>query len=476
MGENKTNPLGYERIGKLMLRFSLPAVASNLLNSVYNIEDQIVIGLGIGHTGIAATNVAFPMSTLTTALSLLVGVGCASNFNLSLGAGDYVRARKIAGTSLTLSVLIGIVIATIALVFIHPLLRLFGANEEIYTLAKEYIFITAFGIPFQTFALTACQLIRADGSPNWTMVCMMAGAALNIIGDPILMFVFHVGFRGMAITSAVGPMLTALLGLGYLIRGLKTVKLQKEDFFPGWKETKSIAALGISGFSNQIAITIISIIMNNTLTHYGDLSRYGSTIALAAVGAISKINTVIVSLAVGIGQGCQPINGFNYGAQVYSRVRKTLITALGVTTLMSVGLFAIFQIFPRAIVSVFGQDSEEYLTFASRYLRIYMFMTFANAVQPITSGFFTSTGRAKVGMFISMTRQIICLLPLLIVLPILFGIDGVMFAGPIADGIAAGISGIVISREIRRLGTLKDDPIIPLEPPPEFEVDWLDIG
>ena len=454
------NPLGYEKIGKLILKFSIPAVASNLVNTIYNIEDQVVIGYGIGYDGIAATTVAFPLTTFAAAITMLIAVGTASNFNLKQGAGEKDKAERFAASGLTLSVISGIVISIIALLFLEPLLYAFGANDEIIDMAYLYTFITIFGIPFQVFTMTACHLIRADGSPNWTMLCIMAGAVFNIVFDPLIMFIFGWGMWGVALTSAIGPMISAGLALIYFLRGMKTIDLKFEDFIPKWPVIKSISTLGISGFGNMISMTVVNIVLNNTLKYYGDQSRYGSTIALGAVGAISKIGTIFVAFVAGVGIGCQPIIGYNYGARKYDRVLKTIKTTLTVGTVLATLIFACFQLFPRSIISIFGQGDELYFEFAERYLRIFMFMTFANAIQPMAGGYFTSTGRAVVGMFMTLTRQIIFLLPLIIILPrVLGGIDGVVYAGPISDAIAMLLAVFVMAREFRRLKAMPAAPV-----------------
>ena len=453
------NPLGYEKIGKLILKFAIPAVASNLVNTIYNVTDQVVIGHGIGYDGIAATTVAFPLSTLTTAITLLIAIGTASNFNLKQGAGDKKGAEKIAAAGLSLSVISGVVLAILAFIFLRPLLNAFGANAEIFDMAYLYTFITIFGIPFQVFSMTAGHLIRADGSPTWTMLCIMSGAVFNIIADPIAMFALGWGIWGVALATAIGPVISSALAIRYLLRGMKTINLKFDSLIPKWISVKSIAILGVSGFGNMIAMTIVNIVLNNTLNYYGDQSRYGSTIALGAVGAVTKIGTVFIAFVGGIGQGSQPIIGFNYGARKYDRSMLTIKTTMTAGTIIATLIFACFQLFPRQIISIFGQGSPEYFEFAERYLRIYLFMTFANAFQPMTGGYFTSTGRGVVGMVITMTRQIILLLPLLIILPMFLGIDGVVFAGPISDSIAAAISIFVMTREFKRIKSLPPESL-----------------
>ena len=353
------NPLATEKIGKLIVKFSVPSIASFLVNAIYNIEDQILIGQGgIGLLGIAATNVTLPLTTLGVSLALLLGIGGASNFNLSLGRGDKEKASYIAGNSLGLVAIFGVVLAALALVFLQPLLTFFGATGPIMPYAVSYASITAIGVPFMIFSTVACHLIRADGSPSYAMVCMVSGALLNVILDPILLFVFHAGIAGFAWTSTFGQVLSSILALRYLLTRFKSVPLTKEHLHPRFEYARMIASLGISSCFNQLAMAVVQIVLNNTLRHYGAQSIYGSEIPLACVGAISKLNIVFMAFTIGISQGCQPIIGFNYGAKHYERVKQTLKKALFAVTITSSIAFLLFQLSPRQVVSIFGKQCD----------------------------------------------------------------------------------------------------------------------
>jgi len=450
----KANPLGYEKIGRLIIRFSTPAIASNVLNAVYNTIDQIFIGNIVGNEGIAAISVTFPLMTVVGAIGIMIGIGSASSFNLHQGAGNRDKAEKIAGNGISMLIVSGLLIAVLALLFLKPLLRLFGATPEILGLSSEYTTIIAIGLPFNLLTMGGSMLIRADGSPNWAMFSMVSGAVFNIILKLIFLFVLGWGVRGIAGATVLGQLLSAGVAVAYLAGRMKTVRWSKSSFVVTWSNIKAICALGAAGFANQMAMTLVTIVLNNTLRYYGDLSNYGSTVTLGAVGAITRINMIFLSFVIGLGQGCQPINGFNYGARNYQRVRDTLRTALIINVSIAVTFFALFQIFPLQILSIFGEGSPEYFAFGTRYLRIFLFMTFSNALQPLASGYFTSTGRAKMGIFVSLTRQILFLIPLLLLFPLFFGIDGVVYAGPIADCVAAILSGTFLFREFKRLNGL----------------------
>ena len=444
------NPLAEEKIGRLIARFAVPAIISMLVSSLYNIVDQIFIGQGVGMLGNAATNIAFPVSIICTATALLLGIGSASNYNLEAGAGRNDRAAEIAGNGLAMLVICGVVIGAVVLIFLNPLLHLFGVTKEILPYAQDYTGITAIGIPFLILTTGGNHLIRADRSPTYSMTCMLTGAILNTILDPLFIFVCHWGIKGAAAATVIGQVVSGLMVIYYSSKKRK-MDLKRSMFVPKAGYLKMIVSLGMASCINQIAMAIVQITMNNTLRYYGAQSMYGSEIPLACVGVISKVNMVSTAIAIGISQGCQPIWGFNYGAHNYDRVREAYKKAFAICVVLGVVFFGCFQLFPRQIVSIFGSGSEAYFHFAERYFRIFMFVTFLNGIQPMSSGFFTSIGKSKLGIVVSLTRQIIFLLPLILIFPLFMGIDGVMYAGPIADGAAALVAIIFAEREMKAL-------------------------
>ena len=449
------NPLATEKISKLIAKFAIPAIISMLVSSLYNIVDQIFIGQGVGMLGNAATNIAFPISTICTATALLLGIGSASNFNLEMGVGNQKKAVEIAGCGLATLAISGIFIAVVVLLFLNPLLQLFGVTEDVLPYAQDYAGITAFGIPFLVLTTGGNHMVRADRSPTYSMTCMLTGAIINTILDPLFIFVFHWGIKGAAWATVIGQVVSGIMVIFYFMK-LRHMELKREYIRPRRTYLKMIASLGVASCVNQIAIALVQIIMNNTLRHYGALSGYGADIPLACVGIISKVNMVFMAICIGISQGCQPIWGFNYGAEKYDRVRKTYKTAFSLCLALGIICFSCFQLFPRQIVSIFGTGSEEYFQFAVRYIRIFMFCTFVNGIQPMSSGFFTSIGKAKRGMVVSLTRQVIFLIPLVLIFPIFLGIDGVMYAGPIADGAAAIVAISLAVRELRLMKRLEE--------------------
>ena len=442
--------LGEARIGPLLLRYAVPGMIAMLVSALYNIVDQIFIGNGVGVNGNAATNVAFPLTTLCTAVALLLGNGGAANFNLAMGAGEKEKAAKIAGNVITLLLSMGIFLCIAVNVFLDPLLHLFGATEEVLDYALEYTGITSFGFPFVILATGGSALVRSDGSPRYSMACMLSGAVINTILDPLFIFHFHMGMAGAALATVLGQMVSGSMVLAYLLR-FRTVRLKKRDFVLSGEKCLCIVRLGMSDLLNQLAMMLVQIVLNNTMTYYGAFSLYGKEIPLACAGIISKVGMVFFSFIIGISQGMQPIVGFNYGAKKYGRVMQTYRLGLLAATAVSVCGFLCFQLFPRQIIGLFGSGSDSYFQFAERYFRIYMFATFLNGIQPITSKFFSSIGKAPRGVILALTRQVLFLLPLILILPVFWGIDGVMFAGPIADTAAAVFSLLFIRREFREL-------------------------
>ena len=430
------NPLGAAPVGSLIARFAIPAVISMLVSAFYNIVDQIFIGQGVGMLGNAATNIAFPVTIISTAAALLLGIGSASNYNLEMGAGREKKASSIAGTGLSSLAIFGTVIAVIVLLFLKPLLHLFGGTPDVMPYAIDYMGITAIGLPFYVLSIGGNHLIRADRSPTYSMTCTLIGAIINTILDPLFIFGFGWGIKGAAWATVTGQVISGILVIFYFAR-LRKMYLDRSMLIPRFPNLCAIFSLGMASCINQIAIAVVQIVMNNVLIRYGAKSSYGSDIPLACAGIITKINMIFFSINIGISQGLQPIISYNYGAKKLDRVREAYLKAAISATIISTVSFICFQLFPRQIIGIFGSESEAYFRFAEKFFRIFLFCTFINGLQPITANFFTAIGKANRGIFLSLTRQVIFLLPLMIILPIFFGIEGVMFSAPIADGFAA---------------------------------------
>ena len=454
--DNKKMRFGTESIPKLLVSLAVPAIIANLVNALYNIVDQIFIGQKIGFLGNAATNVAFPLTTICLAIGLMTGVGAATNFNLELGRKRPKRAKSVAGTAVTMLLLGGIILCILINIFLKPMLTAFGATNQIFDYAIEYTRITSLGIPFLLFSIGANPLVRADGNAFYSMLAIVVGSLVNTILDPLFMFGFDMGMDGAAWATVIGQFVSAVMLALYFFR-FKSVKFELKDFKIRIREIRILFALGTSPFIFQCSALIIQIVTNNLLKIYGAKSIYGSEIPIAVAGIVMKINVIFIAIILGLTQGAQPIAGYNYGARKYTRVREILNLTLKAAFVISIVAFAIFQIFPVQIISVFGNGSELYFKYGTKYMRIFLFFIFLNGIQGAITLFLTSIGRAFQGAVLSLVRQIISLLPLLIILPYFIGVDGIMFAFPIADLVAFIVSVIILKKEMKRIPKLDED-------------------
>ncbi len=449
MEENmKKNPLETVPVNKLLKQFAVPSIIAMLVSALYNIVDQFFIGRSVGELGNAATNIAFPLSISCVAIALLFGIGGASVFNLTMGKGDREEAVYYIGNAAVMLFGCGVVLCIIAKAFLTPMLIFFGAPADVLPYAETYTGITAFGFPFLILATGGGHLIRADGSPKFSMICNLTGAVINTILDALFVFGFHMGIAGAAAATIIGQIIAGGMAFYYLCH-YKTVTIRKQHLRIRKKYIGRIVSLGAAPCSNQLAMMVVQIVMNKSLTHYGALSSYGESIPLACAGIITKVNQVFFSFIIGISQGLQPIVSFNYGAGRYTRVKSAYIRAISYGFGLALLAFLLFQIFPRQIISLFGNGSDAYYQFAISYFRIFLLFTFLNFLQPITSNFFTAIGKPKKGIFLSLTRQIIFLLPLLLILPLIIGIDGILYAGPIADFTAGMVTVVMIVMELK---------------------------
>ena len=448
------NPLATEPVSKLMLKFAIPSIIAMLVGAVYNIVDQLFIGQKVGTLGNAATNIAFPLSTSCIALALLFGIGGASCFNLSLGRGEKEKAIHYVGNAVVMLFVCGLSLCLISEIFLTPMLKAFGAPADVLPYAKDYVSITALGFPFLLLTTGGGHLIRADGSPKMTMICNLSGAIINTILDAVFVLEFEWGMKGAAYATVIGQFFSAMLVVLYM-RRFKTAPLKAAHFKIEWKYIGRIMSIGMASFFNQLGIMLVQIVLNNSLKYYGAASVYGEAIPLACAGIVMKVSQVFFSVAIGIGQGTQPIESFNYGAKNYKRVREAYRMACIAGGSISVISFFLFQIFPRQILAAFGEGTEAYFEFGEKYFRVFLFFTWLNFLQPITSTFFTSIGKAIKGVFLSLTRQIIFLLPLLLILPAIMGIDGILYAGPISDLVAAMIAVTMVCFEFKAMKRLE---------------------
>lgn len=444
----EVNPLATVSVRKLMVKFAVPSIIGMLVGALYNMVDQLFIGQKVGSLGNAATNIAFPLTTICMSLALLFGIGGASCFNLAMGRGDKKNAGYYAGNALTMLAVCGVLISIITLIFLTPMLKLFGATAKNLPFAQDYVRVTALGFPFLLLSTGGGHLIRADGSPQITMLLNITGAVINTILDAVFVLVFGWGMAGAAAATVIGQFVSAVIVIIYAFR-FKTVKLEKKHFIPCSTHIKRVSSIGMASFFNQIAIGVVQIVLNNSLKHYGSLSSYGADDPIAVAGIVMKVNMIVFSIVIGLAQGTQPIESFNYGARNFSRVREAYRLAVITGGGISIFAFVLFQIFPREILMIFGNGSDSYFEFGIKFFRIFLFFTWINCLQPITSTFFTSIGKSIKGVFLSLTRQIIFFVPILLVLPLIFGINGILYTGPIADVLSAVVAILMAVYEFK---------------------------
>lgn len=452
--ENEENILGVEKIGKLIRKFSIPCIISMLVNSLYNIVDQIFIGWGVGYLGNGATNVVFPLVTICLAFALMLGDGSSAYLSLKLGEKKKKEAEKGVANGIILSVVLGIVLGVISLVFLPQLLNIFGCTDNLREYALSYGYIIAIGIPFSMIGTTLNSIIRADGSPKYAMTSMVSGAILNIILDPIFIFVFKMGVQGAAIATIISQILTFTLNILY-IRKFKTIEINKETLNLNLVITKKVSSLGISSFITQMSFVVVMAFENNLFGSYGAQTKFGAEIPITVFGIVMKISHILNSIIIGIAAGSQPIIGYNYGAGKYDRVKKTLKMVLGYSVIISIIAFILFQTIPDKLIAIFGSGDANYMEFACLAFRTYLLLCICTGVQIPSGIFFQAIGKSVKSAVLSLSRQILFLIPAMIILGKLFGLMGLLYSGPVADGLSFAIAGILLIVEIKNFGKSK---------------------
>ena len=451
-----TNELRDDKVLRLVIKYSIPAILAMMVTSLYNTVDRAFIGSmkDVGALAISGLGVTMPFMTILGAFCVGLAVGGSTNIAIKLGEGNKEEAEKALGNTFAIELFVGIAMMIISAFFLEDILYFFGASSDTIKYSMDYMSVIMCGAWFNLPGFAMNSAIRGEGNPKLASKMMITSCLLNLILDPIFIFIFNMGMTGAALATITGQIISFCISLRYMFH-FKNIKLSGDSFNIKWCYCKNILILGASACFNQIAMTIVQIVMNNTLSRYGAQSIYGGDIPLACAGIITKVNMIFMSFVIGISQGTQPVIGFNYGARKYKRVKKTYLLALEAASFLSLIAFFCFQVFPRQIISVFGNGSELYFQFSERYFRIYMFLTLINGIQPVTSNFFNSIGKSSLGVLLSLTRQILFLLPLIVIFPIFMGIDGVMYAGPIADAAAAIVCGYFTIRELKEL-TAKD--------------------
>ena len=452
--KKEENILGYEKISKLMKKFSIPCIISLVVNSLYNIVDQIFIGWGVGYLGNGATNVVFPLTMICLAFSLMFGDGASAYLSLKLGEKKKKEAAQGVVNGFILSVIVSILFFVGSSLFLKKLIYIFGCTKKLEIYALEYGGSIVIGLPFMMIGTTLNSIIRADSSPAYAMKTMILGAVLNIILDPIFIFAFHMGVRGAAIATVISQFVTFILNILYL-KKFKSVKLSKKKFKFDKSVALKVSTLGISSFITQISIVLVIAFENNLLSKYGAHSKYGAEIPITVLGIVMKINQILNSFIIGIAAGSQPIVGYNYGAGKYDRVKETLKRVLTLSVVVGTIGFLLFQLIPDKLIMIFGSGNKLYMDFASYAFRVYLMLCIINGIQIASGIFFQAIGKSAKSAFISLSRQILFLIPAMIVLGKLYGVEGVLYAGPFADLLAFIISTILLFFEVKKFNSVK---------------------
>ncbi len=432
----KENILGTEKIGKLLAKFAIPGIISMVVNSLYNIVDQIFIGQGVGYLGNGATTVIFPMTTFAMAFSLLFGDGSAAFLSLKLGEKKEDEAARGTGAGIIGFVGIGIIITILYLIFLEPLCKLFGASEAILPYAKDYGRIITYGLPFCAVCAGGASIIRADGNPKFNMIGLFAGTIINVVLDPIFIFVFHWGVKGAAFATILGQFANAVLNIYYFSKKMRNVSLNRFVFRKSVSYIPRVSKLGISSFITQMALVVAMATRNNVLVTYGAQSKYGPDIPVTTLGITMKTFAIIMSIVIGLSAGAQPIFGYNYGSGKYDRVKKTFKLVAVLSTIICTVAFFLAQFKPMAIISIFGSESDLYNEFAIKCMRIYLMLIPTVGIQIMSGIFFQALGYPVQASILSLSKQIIFQLPVTILLPVFMGVEGVLWAGPVSDVLA----------------------------------------
>lgn len=405
---------------------------------------------GVGYIGNGATNVVFPITIIALTLSLMIGDGGAAYLSLKLGEGDTEKARRGVGNAIVMVTGVSIVLAAVFLIFIDPILTLFGATDALRPYALEYGTVIGIGLPFMMIPAALNSMIRADGGPKYAMLSMALGAVINTIFDPVFIFVFHMGVRGAAIATVMGQVASFIFSVAYLPR-FKTVRFNAAAFRLNGRTCGNILSFGISSFITQFAITIVMALTNNLLASYGANSVYGSEIPLTATGIVMKVNQILISILVGIAVGTQPIIGYNYGARNFMRVKKSLDIALVASEIIAVIAFLIFQFAPMSVVSLFGSEEGLYNEFAVLAFRIFLLFCPLTGFQTVIAVYLQAIGKPIKSAILSLSRQIIFFVPAALILPMFLGVTGVLWTGPVADGLAFILSVAFLVYERKQL-------------------------
>lgn len=449
--ETKQNPLITQPIGKLLAKFAVPGVIALLVNSLYNIVDQIFIGHSVGYLGNGATNIIFPIVVIALGFAILIGDGAAAYLSLKLGQNDRESAAKGVGNALIMLTLTGVLFMVFFLAVLPRACILFGATDLLLPYALEYGWIIVVGLPFMMIGTGINSMIRADGAPAYAMKTMLVGAVVNIVLDAVFIFGFQWGMFGAGLATIIGQFVTFIMAVAYM-RKCRSVKLCGAALKLKLRTSCAVLSLGVSSFISQLAIMIVIVVVNNLLVRYGAASVYGAEIPLTVLGIVMKIVGILTGILIGISVGAQPILRYNYGAKNYARVRQTYLLTVKIASLVRVVSFVLFFCFPQTLISIFGAESALYNEFAAKAFRIFLLMTMTYGFVMASGVFLQAIGKPLLATVVSLSRQIIFFMPAIAVLPGILGLEGILWAGAVADGLAFVLVLGVMFFQLKYLG------------------------
>ena len=451
MNRNANSFLGEAPIGKLMLKFAIPSIISMLIAALYNMVDQIYIGHGIGYLGNSATSVVYPLTVIALAIALLFGSGCGAYFSICQGKKEYEKSCKAVGNAFLMTLLCSLVLVAVYCIFQQQFLSLFGATENNIEYATEYFQYLIIGIPFYMLSNMLNIIVRADGSPRLAMGINCLGCILNVILDPVAIFVLDWGMMGAAVATVFGQAVSGILSVAYLFH-TKSFHLKKDSFKLEWKTIRNVMALGISSFFTQVTIVVVTAVLNNTLVKYGAQSKYGADIPLTVIGIVMKIFSVVSGICIGLTIGIQPITSYNYGAGNMGRVKELFKKMLVSEFCIGAAALIAFEVFPAQIVGIFGSGDALYMEFATMTMRIYLSGIIFTCIQKGCGSFMQAVGKPLFSATMSLVREVVHIV-LILALPVRFGVMGILYSAPICDVAAISVTGILTFRLIRHLNT-----------------------
>lgn len=450
---NRAERLGQERIFPLLLSFSLPAIVGMLVQALYNVVDRIFVGNGVGPLGLAGLTVIFPIMLVQMAFSMLIGLGATALISIRLGEERQAEAERIMSNAVGLLILVSVVMTVLGVAFLEPLIRLMGASDAVLPYARDYLSIILLGTVFQFIGFGMNHMIRAQGSPRIAMATMLIGAITNIILDFVFIFVLGWGVAGAALATVLSHVVSAAWVMSFFLRGQSQLRLDFRSIFRiQWPVVVQIVSIGFAPFSMQLAGSVQNFLLNQSLAHYG------GDLAISAMGIVFSVNTIFLMPIFGINQGAQPILGFNYGAKKYERVKETLWYAAAGGTIMSTLGFAVTRLAPVPLVSLFGKHDLELMVLGMQAMKIVMVSYPIIGIQIIGANFFQALGKPKKAAFLSLSRRVLLLIPLVFILPRFFGVAGVYMAYPVADVVATITTLWFLRRELAKLGSEDPNP------------------